>query len=95
MHATPSRKRATAVKPVHLRFDIFDAKCAARNARSYAERAALFELDPKTIWRLCHHEAEATISTAMHISRRLHSDVDALFSIDAKSARDLVKPKVA
>lgn len=95
MNATPSRNRAPVVRPVHLRYDVFDAMCAARDAYTYAKRAELFGIDGKTIWRLCNHEAEATVSTALHICRKLDTSVDALFGTDAKSARDLVKSTAA
>lgn len=95
MQATLSRNRATQVEPSHLRFDVFDAICAAERAHSYSERAALFDLDKKTMWRLCNHEVQASIGMAQHICRRLNIATDALFGPDAKSARDLAKAKAA
>lgn len=93
--ASEGRKRNDAVKPVHLRFDVFDAKCSERDHTSYADRAEFFDLDAKTIWRLSHHKAEATVSTAMHIAERLGCDLPELFAVDAKSARDLTSVKAA
>lgn len=90
-HVAGPRKRGDAVTPVHLRADVFVDRCSQRGRLSYAQRADYLGLDPKTIWRLCHHKAEATVSTAMHIARELGCPVEALFAVDAKSMTDLDK----
>lgn len=87
--AAGPRKRGEAVTPVHLRADVFADRCSQRGHESYAQRADYLGLDPKTIWRLCNHKAEATISTAVHIARELGCPVEALFAVDAKCMADL------
>jgi transcriptional regulator with XRE-family HTH domain len=88
VNTTQRRKRATIVRPAHLRVDVFDALCSARGATGYRECAALFGLDFSHLSRLRRQLSEASIGTAIHIAQTLGVPVEALFIPAAISDED-------